>query len=118
LFTLRKRSSFFRVKSEEGKPVKTLEKIKEALKPLQQIEGVEGCWVEEEEGDIVHVYAVTREADYDLDKRIFQEYAEVEKRFPEVSFEFLTTSRPPSPFVEVVFFSPHQSSPVAEVAVS
>jgi hypothetical protein len=115
---VRKRSSFSRVNSEEGKPVRILEKIKEALKPLQQIEGVEGCWVEEEEGDIVHVYAVTREADYDLDKRIFQEYAEVEKRFPEVSFEFLTTSRPPSPSAEVVFFSPHQSSPVAEVAVS
>ncbi len=98
--------------------MRTLEKIKESLKPLQQIEGVEGCWLEEEEGDIVHVYAVTREADYDLDKRIFQKYAEVEKRFPEVSFEFLTTSQPPSPFAEVVFFSPRQSSPVAEAAVS
>lgn len=97
--------------------MRILEKIKESLKPLQQIEGVEGCWLEEEE-DIVHVYAVTREADYDLDKRIFQEYAEVEKRFPEVSFEFLTTSQPPSPFAEVVFFSPRQSFPVAEAAVS
>jgi len=98
--------------------VRTLEKIKESLKPLQQIEGVEGCWLEGEEGDIVHVYTVTCAADYDLDKRIFQEYAEVEKRFPEVSFEFLTTSQPPSPFAEVVFFSPHQSSPVTEAAVS
>jgi hypothetical protein len=98
--------------------MRTLEKIKEALKSLRQIGGVEGCWLEEEEGDIVHVYAVTRGADYDLDKRIFQEYAEIEKRFPEVSFEFLTTSRPPSPFADVVFFSPHQSSPVAEAAVS
>ena len=62
--------------------MKTLEKIKEALQSLRQIEGVEGCWLEEEEGEIVHVYTVTREADYDLDKRIFQEYAEVEKRFP------------------------------------
>jgi hypothetical protein len=98
--------------------VKTLEQIKESLKPLQQIEGVDGCWLEEEEGDIVHVYAVTREADYDLDKRIFQQYAEVEKRFPEVSFEFLTTSQSPSPFAEVVFFSPDPSFPVAEAAGS
>ena len=98
--------------------MKTLEKIKEALKPLQKIEGVEGCWLEEEEGGIVHVYTITCEADYDLDKRIFQEYIEVEKCFPEVSFEFLTTSRPPSPFAEVVFFSPRQSSLVAEAAVS
>ena len=99
--------------------MESLKKIKEALETLRQIPGVEGCWVEEEEGDIVHVYAVTHEADYDLDKRIFQEYAEVENRFPEVSFEFLTTSRPPSPFAEVVFFSPHQpSSPVAAAVIS
>ena len=98
--------------------MRTLEKIKEALQCLQKIEGVEGCWLEEEEGDIVHVCAVTREADYDLDRRIFQEYAEVEKRFPEVSFEFLTTSQSPSSSAEVVFFSPRQSSPVAEAAVS
>ena len=80
-----------------------LEKIKEALKPLRQIAGVEGCWLEEEEGDIVHVYTVTQTADYDLDKQIFQEYAAIEKRFPHVSFEFLTTSQPPSPVAEVVF---------------
>jgi len=82
----------------------TLEKIKEALRPLQQIDGVERCWLEEEEGDIIHVYTVTRAAcDYDLDKRIFDEYAEIEKRFPHVSFEFRTTSLPPSPTSEVVF---------------
>ena len=99
--------------------MKNLEKIKEALQSLRQIEGVEGCWLEEEEGEIVHVYAVTHETDYDLDKRIFQKYAEIEQRFPEVSFEFLTTSRPPSPFAEVVFFSPHQpSSPVAAAVIS
>jgi len=83
--------------------VRTLEKIKEALKPLQQIEGVEGCWLEEEEGDIVHVYAVTQATAYALQKRIFQEYAKIEERFPDVSFEFLTTSLPPSPVAEVVF---------------
>ena len=80
-----------------------LEKIKEALKPLQQIDGVEGCWLEEEEGDIIHVYTVIRETDYDLDKQIFQKYAEVEKCFPDVSFEFLTTFRLPSPLAEIVF---------------
>ncbi len=83
--------------------METLEKIKKALQPLRQIEGVEGCWLEEEEGDIVHVYTVTRTVDYALQKRIFQQYAEIERRFPEVSFEFLTTSRPPSPMAEVVF---------------
>jgi len=83
--------------------METLEKIKKALQPLRQIEGVEGCWLEEEEGDIVHVYTVTRTVDYALQKRIFQQYAEIERRFPEVSFEFLTTSRPPSPVAEVVF---------------
>ncbi len=83
--------------------METLEKIKKALQPLCQIEGVEGCWLEEEEGDIVHVYTVTRTVDYALQKRIFQQYAEIERRFPEVSFEFLTTSRPPSPVAEVVF---------------
>jgi len=83
--------------------MKTLEKIKEALKPLRQIDGVEGCYVEEEEGDIVHVYTVTPAADYDLDKRIFQEYAQIEKCFPQVSFEFLITSRSPSPVAEVIF---------------
>jgi hypothetical protein len=98
--------------------MKNLEKIKEALKSLSQIEGVEGCWLEEEEIEIVHIYTVTHEADYDLDKRIFQKYAEIEKRFPEVSFEFLITSQLPPPFAEVVFFSPCQSSSAAEAAVS
>ncbi len=83
--------------------MESLEKIKEALKPLRQIDGVESCYVEAEEGDIIHVYTVTRTADYALQKRIFQQYAEIERRFPEVSFEFLTTSRPPSPVAEVVF---------------
>ena len=99
--------------------MKTLEKIKEALKPLQQIDGVIGCWLEEEEGDIVHVHTVTRTVDYDLDQRIFQKYTEIERQFPEVSFEFLITSRAPSLQAEVVFFSSSlSSSPVAEVAVS
>jgi hypothetical protein len=83
--------------------MKTLEKIKEALQPLQQIEGVEGCWLEEEEGEIVHVYTVTKTARYDLQKRVFQEYARIEALFPHVSFEFRTTSLPPSPVAEVVF---------------
>ena len=83
--------------------MKTLEEIKEALKPLQQIDGVEGCWLEEEEGDIVHVYTVTRTANYELEKQIFRKYAELEKQCPHVSFEFLTTSLPPSPVAEVVF---------------
>lgn len=83
--------------------MENLEKIKGALKPLQQIDGVEGCWLEEEEGDIVHVYTVTRTAEYALQKKIFGQYEEIEKRFPQVSFEFLTTSRPPSPQAEVVF---------------
>jgi hypothetical protein len=83
--------------------MENLKKIKEALETLRRIPGVEGCWLEEEEGDIVHVYTVTRTVDYALQKRIFQQYAEIERRFPEVSFEFLTTSRPPSPVAEVVF---------------
>lgn len=72
--------------------MENLEKIKEALDPLQQIAGVEGCWLEEEEGDIVHIYTITKTAEYALQKRIFQKYAEIEGRFPEVSFEFRTTS--------------------------
>ena len=71
--------------------------------PCYGINSVEGCWLEEEEGGIVHIYTVTRTADYDLDQRIFQEYADIEKRFPHVSFEFLVTSLPPSPQAEVVF---------------
>lgn len=99
--------------------MKNLEKIREALLPLQRIEGVEGCWLEVEEGDIVHVFAVTQTADYDRDKRIFQEYAKTEEQFPEVSFEFLITSHDPSPQAEVVFFfSPLSSCPVAAAAVS
>ncbi len=99
--------------------MKTLEKIKEALEPLRYIPGVEGCWIEAEEGDIVHVYTVTRTVDYDLDQRIFQQYAEIEQQFPAVSFEFLITSREPSPQAEVVFFSsPLSAPPAAEVAVS
>ena len=83
--------------------MKDLKKIKAALKALQTIDGVEGCFLEEEVGNILHVYTVTRMARYDLDKRVFQEYAELEKRFPHVSFEFLITSQPPSPVAEVVF---------------
>ena len=98
-------------------PMKNLEKIKKALESLRLIKGVEGCWVEEEEGDIVHVYAVTRGADYDLDKRIFQECDEVEKRFPEMSFEFLITSQPPTPEAEEVFSS-CSPFPATEAAVS
>jgi hypothetical protein len=99
--------------------MKTLEKVKEALKPLQHIDGVIGCWLEEEEGDIVHVHTVTRTVDYDLDQQIFQRYTEIEKQFPEVSFEFLITSRAPSPQAEIVFFSsPLSSFPAASAAVS
>jgi hypothetical protein len=99
--------------------MRTLEKIKEVLKPLQQIDGVIGCWLEEEEGEIVHVHTVTRTVDYDLDQQIFQQYTEIERQFPEVSFEFLITSRAPSPQAEVVFFSsPLSSSPAAKAAVS
>lgn len=98
--------------------MKTLEKIKEALKPLQQIDGVTGCWLEEEEGDIVHVYTGTRTVDYDLDQRIFQTYTEIEQQFPEVSFEFLITSRAPSPQAEIVFFSSALPSPQVAAAVS
>lgn len=83
--------------------MKDLEKIKEALKALRQIPGVEGCYVEEEEGDIIHVYTITRTANYDLQERIFKKYDELEERFPHVSFEFRTTSLPPSPVAEVVF---------------
>jgi hypothetical protein len=99
--------------------MKTLEKIKEALMPLQHIDGVIGCWLEAEEGDIIHVHTVTRTVDYELDQRIFQQYTKVEQQFPEVSFEFLITSRAPSPQAEVVFFSsPLSSSPQVEAAVS
>ena len=97
--------------------MKNLEKIKESLQSLRQIEGVQGCWLEEEEEDIVHIYTVTREADYELDKRIFQQYAEVEKHFPQVSFEFLITSQPPPSEAEEVFSS-GSSLPAAQVAVS
>lgn len=83
--------------------MKDLEKIKDALKTLQKIDGVEGCYLEEEERDILHVYTITRTADYDLQERIFQEYDKLEECFPHVSFEFRTTSLPPSPLAEVVF---------------
>jgi len=83
--------------------VKGLEKIKDALRSLKKIDGVESCFLEEETEDIIHIYTITRIVKYDLDKRIFQEYAELEKRFPHVSFEFLITSQPPSPIAEVVF---------------
>jgi hypothetical protein len=86
--------------------MKYLENIKEALVPLQHIPGVEGCWLEEEEEDIFHVYTGTREVNYELDKRIFQEYARVEELFPGVSFEFLITSQSPSSWAEIVFSSP------------
>jgi hypothetical protein len=81
----------------------TLEKIKEALKTLRQIDGVGGCWLEAEEGDIVHVYTQVRSFDYDLQGRIFQEYEKLEASFPQVSFEFRTTSLSPSPMAETVF---------------
>ena len=80
-----------------------LEKIKDALKALQAIDGVKGCFLEEETGDILHVYTITCVANYNLDKQIFQEYAALEKRFPYVSFEFLITSQPPSSMAEMVF---------------
>lgn len=95
----------------------TREKIKEALRSLQQIPGVEGCYIEEEAEGIVHVYAVTAAADYDLDSRIFQDYARIEKQFPKVSFEFLITSRPPTLGAEEVFSST-AVLPSAQVAVS
>jgi hypothetical protein len=98
--------------------MKYLEKIKEALEPLQQIPGVEACWLEEEEEDIFHVYTVTREADYDLDQRIFEEYARVEERFPDVSFEFLITSQRPSSRAEIVFPSSSSRTPTAAVALA
>ena len=91
--------------------MKDLKKIKDALKTLQSIHGVEGCFLEAEVGDILHVYTITRRARYDLDKRIFQEYAELEKRFPQVSFEFLVTSQPPSPVAEVVFSHDRAGAP-------
>ena len=95
-----------------------LEKIKEALEPLRQIPGVAGCWLEAEEGDIVHVHTITPTTEYALQKRIFEEYEKIEQRFPDVSFEFLTTSRTPPPWAEVVFLSSDEStSPVAAVAV-
>jgi len=98
--------------------MKYLEKIKKALEPLRHIPGVEGCWLEAEEGDIVHVYTMTRTVDYDLDQRIFDKYEEVEECFPEVSFELLTTFRSPSPQAEVVFLSSDESaSSTAAVAV-
>ena len=83
--------------------MKTLEKIKEALEPFRYIDGVERCWVEAEEGDIVHVYTQVRSFDYDLQGRIFKEYEKLEEQFPHVSFEFRTTSLSPSPMAEAVF---------------
>jgi hypothetical protein len=83
--------------------MKNLEKIKEALQHLRQIEGVERCWVEAEEGDILHVYTQVRSFDYDLQGRIFKEYEKLEEQFPHVSFEFRTTSLSPSPMAEPVF---------------
>ena len=95
----------------------TREKIKEALCSLQQIQGVEGCYIEEEAEDIIHVYAVTAAADYELDSCIFQDYARIEQQFPEVSFEFLITSQAPRLGTEEVFSSP-TVFPAAQVAVS
>lgn len=83
--------------------MKDLEKIKETLKTLRQIDGVEGCYLEGEEGNIVHVYTQVRSFDYDLQGCIFKEYDKLEERFPHVSFEFRTTSLPPSPVAEMVF---------------
>jgi hypothetical protein len=98
--------------------MKYLEKIKEALEPLRQIPSVEGCWLEEEEEDIFHVYTATCEADYELDKRIFQEYARVEAQFPDVSFEFLITSQRPSSWAEMVFSSSPAHAPMSAVALA
>lgn len=95
-----------------------LDKLKDALRALQRLDGVEGCWVEGEEGEIFHVYAVTPTADYDLDQRIFQVYTEVMQQFPEASFEFLTTSHPPAPRSEIVFYSPYSSSPPIAKAIA
>lgn len=91
--------------------MKEREKIKDALKALQAIDGVKSCFLEEEIGDILHVYTVTGAANYDLDKWIFQEYAALEKRFPHVSFEFLITAQPPSPMAAVVFSHDGSGSP-------
>ncbi len=96
--------------------MKYLEKIKEALAPLQQIPGVVGCWLEVEEGDIVHVHTMIRTLDYHLHQRIFDTYEEVEDCFPEVSFELLTTRRSPTPRAEVVFLSADDSVPAPAAA--
>ena len=77
--------------------------IKEALKDLRQVEGVEHCWMEEEAGEIFRIYTVTQTTDYAIQKRVFQKYAEIEERFPDVSFEFRTTSRAHPPTAEMVF---------------
>ncbi|HEV8714252.1 MAG TPA: hypothetical protein VGX03_15680 [Candidatus Binatia bacterium] len=77
--------------------------IKEALKDLQQVEGVEHCWFEEEAGEIFHIYTVTRTADYTIQRRVFEKYDEIEKRFPQARFEFRTTSLPAPSTAEVVF---------------
>lgn len=97
--------------------MKSLEMIKEALQPLQRIPGVTGCWLEVEDEDIFHIYTMTREADYDLDTRIFREYACVEARFPDMSFEFLITSRHPSVGAEIVFL-PTPRTPMSAVALA
>ena len=99
--------------------MKTLEKIKDALQSLRYIPGVEGCWFKAEERDIVHVYTITAATDYALQKRVFKQYEKVEQQFLDVSFEFLTTSRIPSPWVEVVFLSSSvPSSPTAAITIS
>lgn len=77
--------------------------IKEALRDLQKLEGVEHCWIEEEAREIFHVYTVTRSTDYAIQKRVFQKYSDIEVRFPEVSFEFRTTSLSHPPAAEMVF---------------
>ena len=64
----------------KGKGFKTLEKIKDALQSLHCIPGVEGCWFEAEEGDIVHVYTIAATTDYTLQKRVFEEYEKVEQQ--------------------------------------
>jgi hypothetical protein len=97
--------------------MKDLQKLKDALAPLQQIPGVVGCWLEVEEGDIVHVHTITPVPEYDLHKRIFDEYEQVEEQFPDVSFEFLTTLKSPPSWAEVVFLSADETpSAVAAVA--
>ena len=90
-------------KPHQGETMTYANELKTALKDLQQFDGVEHCWFEEEGGEIFHVYTATKAADYAIQKRVFQKYAEIEQRFPKASFEFRTTSLDPPQTAEVVF---------------